>query len=153
MPEIGHKEGMKKERTSCHCGFFHADDCTRDRTVIDRDIERTLAASKSIRAILGILTITVAVLATACSGVQGDRSTMGNGASFLELIETTDRQVMPDGEHHPKVMPTPQDADSDAGEKGDGIEYPKELLGDGNPQYANSDAGETGSTYEEVVGC
>ena len=91
-----------------------------------------------------ILTIIVAVLATACSGVQSNRSTIGHGASFLELIETTDQQVMLEGEHPPQevtkpqvVEPRPQDADSDAGEQGDKeLEPLKEFLGDGNPQYA-----------------
>ena len=106
-----------------------------------------------------ILTIIVAMLATACSGAKSNRGTVGHSASFLELIEATDQQVMLDGEHPPEEVttpeepePQPQDADSNVGEIDEELELLlKEPTEGGNPQYAERDvAGETGAPKVDI---
>lgn len=72
-----------------------------------------------------LLTIVVATLVTACSGVQGIFRT--NSAANVELIDEENRP--------------PNETESDAElEDGKGFEPPESVLGDGNPQYAESPA-------------
>jgi hypothetical protein len=112
-----------------------------------------------------LTTIIVAMLATACSGVQSTQSTMGDSASFVELIDNSDQLLMLDGAHPPEEMatpqvvgPQPQDADSDADESGKPkhkrTERPSELLGDGNPQIASeTNVLDNDVNTWEVIGC
>jgi hypothetical protein len=78
-----------------------------------------------------LFTITVAMLVTACSGVQSFRT---NGAADVEL---NDEENRPSSE-------TESDAELQDGE---GLELPESPLGDGEPQYAES------FPTLEIVGC
>jgi hypothetical protein len=85
-----------------------------------------------------IITIVVALLVTACSGVQSNPTIVGYDEAAIELI---------DEETHP-----PQEMESLV-ELFDyqGLELPKSFLGNGNPRYANSEAaGETGATKPDI---